>query len=378
MTMNNTMHVLLCRREALDVPDGINVFIFSLAEQMINLGAKVSVLSTVKCDENKVHRLFSCDVYPEFYSLVRRRELSIAGAAAVWALKARQLIRKLNPSAVLLNGVVPTRLPAPTWALSHDLERRGGRLSPFRVPYKRLSYRLADRLAATCSEVRDGLASELGADPGSIAVLPTCINSDAYSCRPLNERRPAILHMGAAHYKNVPATLRWFAELGETDAELYITGDAGRQVEAAKPALSPQALRRIHLVGDVSHTELKALLTSVRAVAVPSDYACPVASPTVLEAFASGTPVVASASISRDVLRDGENGHCVPELSGALGPGRLRELLSDDTVWKRMSAAALATARSFSSARVAKVYLGQFERPASQQLSWRRLRSGAQ
>jgi len=51
----------------------------------------------------------------------------------------------------------------------------------------------------------------------------------------------------------------------------------------------------------------------VRVLCVPSRYVVPVASPTVLESFAAGTPVVGSTGISRDLLSPGVNGYrCDP------------------------------------------------------------------
>jgi glycosyltransferase involved in cell wall biosynthesis len=115
----------------------------------------------------------------------------------------------------------------------------------------------------------------------------------------------------------------------------------------------------------IPHGQLKDLLSSVRVVSVPSRYDCPVASPTVLEAFASGTPVVASTSISRDLLLDGINGYAVPDALIEQGSRRIQSLLHDDNEWERMSAAARLTAESFSAEAVARRYLRHFDLPIS-------------
>jgi glycosyltransferase involved in cell wall biosynthesis len=66
-----------------------------------------------------------------------------------------------------------------------------------------------------------------------------------------------------------------------------------------------------------------------------------------IEAMACGTPVVCSrVGPLEEVAVDGETGYVVPPGDPAALRARLRELLSDDRVWTRMSDGALARARS--------------------------------
>jgi glycosyltransferase involved in cell wall biosynthesis len=95
----------------------------------------------------------------------------------------------------------------------------------------------------------------------------------------------------------------------------------------------------------------------VRVVSVPSNYAVPVASPSVIEPFASATPVVAGDSISRDVLEDGVNGAVVRGAEPLAMARRIDELLTDDALWTRLSAAALERSRAFGADAVARRYL---------------------
>jgi len=94
----------------------------------------------------------------------------------------------------------------------------------------------------------------------------------------------------------------------------------------------------------------------VRVAAFPTRYATPVASATVMEAIASGTPIVGSARLSRDVLGDGENGIVVDTDPNAMATA-LRALLNDDGLWSRLSSGAARMAERFDAIRVAGEYI---------------------
>jgi glycosyltransferase involved in cell wall biosynthesis len=88
----------------------------------------------------------------------------------------------------------------------------------------------------------------------------------------------------------------------------------------------------------------------------------------VLEAMAGGAPVVAvDAPGVRDVVRDGENGYLVPEGDANGFAARVLEILGDDGLRARMSAAARATAEGMSientAERVQQIYKHVIRRP---------------
>jgi glycosyltransferase involved in cell wall biosynthesis len=240
--------------------------------------------------------------------------------------------------------------------VSHDLEPHGGRIGFVRPLYKGLSYRRSDRIVATCTEVRDGLSEELRVDKSLIDVIPTCIDTKAYENKAFAAREDAILHMGTVGYKNPLATIKAFAKVS-SDCMLYITGRVEDHIEDFISSLPTSIGARVVLLGYAPADHLKRLLGTVKIVSVPSQYMVAVASPTVLEAFASGTPVVASKSISRDILRHEENGFvCQPEQEQEMCK-RFELLLNDAERWKAMSASASRTAQDFSARRVAERYL---------------------
>ena len=94
----------------------------------------------------------------------------------------------------------------------------------------------------------------------------------------------------------------------------------------------------------------------MRVAAFPTRYAIPVASATVMEAIATGTPIVGSSQLSRDVLEHGANGLVVERDPSAMAIA-LRTLLDDDAIWLRLSAGAGHMAERFDAFRVARQYI---------------------
>lgn len=81
-----------------------------------------------------------------------------------------------------------------------------------------------------------------------------------------------------------------------------------------------------------------------------------------LEAHACGAPVVATAVGGLSyIVRDGESGYLVPEREPAVFAARLKQLLSDDVLRARFSAAAARSARTFSWDRTARSLLELYE-----------------
>jgi len=170
-------------------------------------------------------------------------------------------------------------------------------------------FAMSSYIAATCSELQAALARELVVNINRIDVIPTCLNLRNYfTIKPRNRVR-AISHVGTAAYKNAAATIEAFSRIGADDVRLLIVGLRDAALERSLARLSLGLQSRVVCCGRVSAEEFIALASSVRIVSVPSLYRVAVASPTVLEAFACGTPVVGSDSISRDILDNGVNGY---------------------------------------------------------------------
>jgi glycosyltransferase involved in cell wall biosynthesis len=353
------LRIVITRRGPLDTPDGINNFIFSLAQQMIALGHEAIVAATTMRDHTNLEDLYGLSTYPHVVTLSRTSALSnsVVRSGLAWLIRGKAMVDRLKPDLVIVNGALPVSFRSTTCLVAHDVEPRMGRWGPVQTVYKHLTYRRPDHLIATSSEIRWALCGQLSIEPERIRVIPTCVNSDGYMRKPSTERRNAILHMGTLDYKNPYATLRAFALLESPSTRLYITGNISDRLKGSVDELPPSVRGRIELLGYVRATTLKELLGTVRIVSVPSKYFIPVASPTVLEAFASGTPVVASQGVTKDLVLDGVNGYVCPVDADELAAARFSDLLRDGELWSRMSNGAIQTAARFSSDSVARAYL---------------------
>ena len=352
------MHLAITRRAPLDTPDGINISIFALGDALVRDGHRVTYVSATQSDPDELQRLYGIGFSPEVVALSSRRgwDGNYRRLITPWVLHGRGAVARLAPDYTIINGALPMPLPGRSCVVSHDLERRMARLGGMRRLYKRVTYSFANDVVATCSEIRDLLGTELGRPSSRITVIPTCFDLSGYAGRLLAERERTILHMGTVGYKNPTATLAAFAAL-QTPATLVLTGKVDDALRATIDALPDAVRERIELPGFVDAAELRDLLGRVRVVSVPSVYAVPVASPSVIEPFASGTPVVAGDSISRDVLEDGLNGAVVPGAEPLAMARRIDELLTDDALWSRLSEAARERSRAFSAEAVARRYL---------------------
>jgi glycosyltransferase involved in cell wall biosynthesis len=330
---------------------------FALSQALLRSGHDVTVVGTILADDSRIDDLYRMERYPRLLPLARggRSEDAYGRVAALRLFLARTAIDRLRPDLIIINGALPFAFDAPSCTVAHDAERRIGHLGFLQSIYKRFSYTRSKYLVATCTEVRDAVSKELALDRSLFTVIPTCIDTAVYRPMPLEQRDDAILHVGTAVYKNPLATVRAFQACERGGAHLYITGNPSRDVRDRIARLDPKTRQRIELLGIISADSLRNLLSRVKIVSVPSRYYAPVASPTVMEAFASATPVVALDGISGDLLESGVSGfRCTGETEMAL---RYQQLLADNDLWSRMSRAGLAAAQRFSASRVAEAYL---------------------
>ncbi len=358
------MKILITRRERLDVPDGINIFIFSLADSFTKMGHEVFVLSTYESSTENIAKYYGSFMFKDLYSLMKgtdRFPARLSEVLKVWLTEGRNLIRKLKPDFCIFNGAVPF-MPRdiPHVFVSHDLEFRFVR-PQLQTLVKKLAYYSAVSIVATTSEIKEGLMNQLGIPSERLTVIPTCIKVSQYQGKPLKQRSCAILHIGTAFYKNPETTIHAFKRIESLEAELLITGEPSAQLlDMIEKVQDPVKRKKIRLLGRVSDAELKRLLGEVRVVSVPSVYRTPVASPTVLESLASGTPVVTTTSISRDIAVDGFN--CfIRSANSEEFASALEQLLLDDSLWEMLSKNARLSIKEFDADRVAERYLELYE-----------------
>ena len=213
------------------------------------------------------------------------------------------------------------------------------------------------RFAVISPSTRDDLVAR-GVPAANIDVVLCGLDHERYRVLPgvARDPRPTLVHLGRARrYKSIDVVIRAFAlvRAALADARLVVIG-GGPEL----PALQTLA-RRLGLGDSVEFTGHVAVGEIVAAL-----NRCHVAlnaSPkegwglTVVEANACGVPVVGSDSPGlRDSIRDGETGFLVPPGDAEAFARRSLELLRDEALRARMSAAALAWAGSLTWERTAR------------------------
>jgi glycosyltransferase involved in cell wall biosynthesis len=348
------MRVVLTRRESLESPDGVSIFIVSLAQALLELQHEVRIVLGWLESRAAYERLLS----PRLdLPIVALSDKPLTGFALVGAwLRARHLINDFQPDLVIHSEAVPIPFHGTTVQTVHDLQPRSGRLAPVRRSIRRFSTRRCDHVVATSRELRDKLVSDLALPASRIMLIPKCVDRTLYSQPPLAARERAILHAGTPPYKNPAASVKAFAALNDQTVRLYVTGKVTAPLEQALQALPKHLWNCVTLMGEADGQTVRALHSRVRVASFPTSYAVPVASATVMEAVAAGTPIVGSSSLSRDVLTDGINGLIVDMRPEDMAAG-FRAVLDNDLLWSRLSDGAEQKIEQFDAHRVAQQYL---------------------
>jgi len=348
------MRIVLTRREALDSADGVNIFMVALGQALSDLGHEVKLVVGSLQSDVEYRRVLAPRVDLPILALSRVPLTGLASAAA-W-LRAKRAIDRFRPDLVIHSESVPLPLRGKIVQVVHDLEPRSGRLAPIWRSIRRFSTKRSHHVVATTTELRDELVRDLGMPSHRLSLIPKCIDLKAYRGASLSARERAILHSGTLPYKDPAATIRAFGTLNDPSVRLYIAGDLTAPTRKAIDALPDQLGRQVTLLGNADGQTVRTLQGRVRIAAFPTRYAIPVASATVMEAVACGTPILGSPRLSRDVLADGVNGLVVDPNPAEMAPA-LKAVLNDDILWSRLAIGATRLAKRFDAARVAQQYI---------------------
>jgi glycosyltransferase involved in cell wall biosynthesis len=330
------------------------MFIVSLAQALSDLDHEVKVVVGSLRSLSEYRRLLAPRLDLPILALSRAPLKGLAAAAA-W-LRAKRAIDSFRPDLVIHSEALPLPVRGTIVQVVHDLEPRKGRLAPVWRSIRRLSTKRCDHVVATTTELRDELARDLGMPQHRIALIPKCLDLQAYRNTSLASRERAILHAGTLPYKDPGATIRAFGALDDPSVGLYVTGDITGPTQAAVDALPARVRARVTLLGNADGQTVRRLHGRVRVAAFPTRYAIPVASATVMEAVAAGTPLVGSSRLSRDVLVNGVNGIVVDTDPSAMA-ARFKAVLNDDALWSRLSEGAGRLVERFDALRVAQQYI---------------------
>jgi glycosyltransferase involved in cell wall biosynthesis len=272
----------------------------------------------------------------------------------------------------------PFSAPAPVVVTIHDVSyARHPEWYPYRRDLlRRWFYRQSARSAALIVTDSDFSASEIvaayGIDRARIAVVPLGVDDDfgppAAECEGTEEGAPYLLHVGDLHERrNLGVVVEALAQARRTSVELaglslVLAGrDAGSLAGLREIAARAGCADTIDYVGMVSDERLRTLYRGASALVYPSRYegfGLPL-----IEAMASGTPVIAARAAS------------IPEVVGAAGlllppgdvdawAGAIAQVMGDPARRAVMRTAGLRRAAQFTWARTARMTLDVYRRAA--------------
>jgi glycosyltransferase involved in cell wall biosynthesis len=257
-------------------------------------------------------------------------------------------LRRLAPALGHFNYVVPPAYRRPAVVTVHDLsfesdpELMGRRDRLMFRTFVPRSARRAERVLTVSERTRRDLVEHYGIAEEKIVVTPNGVDPIFQPNGSAPNGSAYVLFVGGIQPRKDPVTaIEALARMDE-DLRLVLVGDEKRGGDELRSAIRRLGLeRRVELAGYVEHEGLAALYRGAACLVFPSRYegfGLPV-----LEAMASGTPVVATTA------------GAVPEIAGdaavlvqpgdpeALAEG-IREALGDR---ERLVAAGLERARRF-------------------------------
>ncbi|HEX5368922.1 MAG TPA: glycosyltransferase family 4 protein [Dehalococcoidia bacterium] len=185
--------------------------------------------------------------------------------------------------------------------------------------------------------------TEFGWDAERIEYLPNFLDVDAFE--PAYAPEPYFVFAGRLERVKGVATLLEAIAVSETarSVELRIAGD-GPELETLKSFAHAEGLSRVRFLGRLSRYELQGLLRSAICAVVPSDW-YENAPMSVLEAYACGTPVVAShIGGLPELVHEGETGLLFQPGNSAELRGQIELLLSRPDLAIEMGRAARSLA----------------------------------
>jgi glycosyltransferase involved in cell wall biosynthesis len=229
--------------------------------------------------------------------------IELAARSQVWRMSRSlpRLLRNLRPAVTHFQHVVAPGAPSAAVVTIHDLsfERDPKLMGPrdrflFRTMVPR-SVRRADRVIAVSSRTKQDLVEQYDVEEHKIVVIPNGVD-DAFSPDgPAGDGPPYLLFVGALQARKDPLVAIEALSLADSNLGLVLVGpDKGAAAEARRAVARLGLNDRVEFSGHVEKPALAALYRGARALVFPSRYegfGLPV-----LEAMASGTPVVATTA----------------------------------------------------------------------------------
>ncbi|WP_326540116.1 glycosyltransferase [Pseudorhodoferax sp.] len=197
-------------------------------------------------------------------------------------------------------------------------------------------------------------------------IIPNIIDLERFAARPWRAPGPAAQVVVARNLEPIyglPTALQAFALLRRQhpQARLTIAGSGPQEAELRELARTLGVADAVRFPGRIDHAQMPALYADADVALNPST--ADNMPNSVLEAFASGVPVVSTdVGGVPDVVDDGVQGLLVPAGDAAAMAAAMHRVLCDDELSKRLVEAGLERARSWGWPRVRTQWLAAYRR----------------
>jgi len=332
-------------------PDGVNNSIYILAVAFLKLGHEPIVIGGFTTDASRKERLyeaFDVEKVPEVQVLAKSSNRLVLWMA--WFKKSTKLIRDLEPDIVISNGVIPVPEVGFRILRIHDVPKFLHQKLVTRWLLRKYHY-----YVFSSSIIENEFLTNFRVAKDKCLIIPLPINLALYRVRPLNEREHAILFVDGRERRNLRFALEVFKQVCQYDGDIVMYLVGTREIPSGDWPRD-----RVIPLGFVGRKELRELYSRVKLLLIPSSYegfGYPV-----LEAFASGTPVVGSDAIPSELLIDNFNGFRIHGFKAKVYVDAVLKLLRDEVLWTEMSRNALETARRHDATAIARKYLELYEK----------------
>lgn len=354
------MKIAILRRTYVTELDGVNRFVFTLADGLGNIGHRVDVFTWgfygVSGPEDL--RLWVREKYDSEARIYSLRDkpgrydpppwLRIAWD---WLTKGSKLINSLDYDAVIVNGIIPLRFKGKRIAVNHGVPMDSERTDFLKKFVAKSLYKGCTRVC-----VSKKLGAEFRRFFGlSCHVIPLPLKICQSNSPKYETRDDSILHIGTRPVKNLETSIEVCKEMMKRKIHVKLVVVGAKKEYAERLVESARSLGiDIETMYDLTAREVKDVYARVKALILPSRYEA--SSYTTLESMASGTPVVVSEAVPPEIVINNYNGFRVKTYNPADYAELLALLLKDPIVWTRLSENASKFVAHFDHISIARKY----------------------
>lgn len=324
-------------------PDGVNNSIYILAEAFMKLGHEPVILGGfgMHPGEDMLTNVFDVEKVPNITTLSEKEPHFRALLWLNWFKKGSKIINELAPDIIIANGIIPVPRTGFKILYIYDIPPtlRQRILGIFLI-------KKYDAIIFISSFIKKSFTKSRKVRDKKCGVIPLPIDPSRYKIRRFEEREHAILFVNGRKRRNLSLALKIFSNISRHDSDvvLYIVG-------RKNIPLGNYPRDRVIATGFIDRRALRELYSKVKLLLIPSDYegfGYPV-----LEAFASGTPVVGSNAIPPELLINGYNGFRIKHFKPEPYIEAIFKLLSDEELWIKMHKNALRTSNKYNGENIA-------------------------